>query len=165
MRNEYIISSTDAHKSEKIIREFLFGICDTVKITEVKWRDGLIFGVKKLGGENDPKFLEILEALKPSFVKKITDHKRFNDIEQGKSEFTHYLYHLDQAVKNKINEDGLLWLLADEPKNFYGFEDPNFYQGETKIASITSHHSTIFLYLTDSEKEEMDSLGMVFNQD
>jgi len=73
-RIEYTVSSYKAtEKSEKNIRKFLLNKSDSIRLTEIYWNDLGFFKIRKFGGEKDPKFIEVLNKLKPFFIKKITN--------------------------------------------------------------------------------------------
>ncbi len=86
-RIEYTLSFDKAEKSEKVVREFLLNNSDSIRLTEVHGLKIGFFKINRLGGDKDEKFIEMLDQIKPFFIKKITNNKKYNDIEQGKISF------------------------------------------------------------------------------
>jgi len=164
-RKEYTIwDYKKIKKSEKIIRNFLLKNSDTLRLTEHKWSEIKFFKIKRHGGEKDEKFVSVLELLKPYFIKKVISDKKFNDIKQlGKSEFTHYLYKLSPKLKSLLNKETLFWHHCFESKNFYGFEDPTFYNKNTMLACAVTHEPYIVLYLTQQEKKLLEKQEVLFD--
>jgi hypothetical protein len=150
MRKEYTISFNRARKSEKVIRDFLLKKSNIIRLTKIYWSEFKFPQIKKFGGENDPNFAKVLNNLKPAFIKKITNNKRFNDMDQGKKLFDHYFYKITPEVKELINKETLFWNSA-KSEHFYGFEDLTFYQDDTMIGSVITHEPIVILYLNDVE--------------
>ncbi|MBI4159418.1 hypothetical protein HY500_04135 [Candidatus Woesearchaeota archaeon] len=164
-RKEYIIwDYKKLKKSEKTIRKFLLKNSDTLRLTEHHWVHIKFFKLKRHGGEKDDRFVSILEKLKQHFIKKVTSDKKFNDLKQpGNFKFNHYFYKLSPKLKSLLNEETLLWHHCFESKNFYGFEDPTFYNKKNMLACIVTHEPYIILYLTEQEKKSLEKQGVLFN--
>jgi hypothetical protein len=146
---EYTISFANAQKSEKAIRKYLLDNSDTIRLTEYAWTE-LEFFKFKLG-------------LKAFFKRKVVNNTKYNDVRQSKdSRFTHYFYKLTPKLKKILNTETLFWN-AMFSKAFYGFEDPTFYNKETKIGCVLTHEPMVFLYLTEKQKKELEKKGVVFD--
>src|SRR6185369_11571661 len=150
---EYYISDRDVLKAKKdIILDFLLQGSDSVRLTEQKWTELGVFSYKKLGGENDEKFHATLKGLEKDYVKKETNNKKYNDIEQpGKSLFTHYFYRLSDEIRDKFKNDPVLFEAMNLPVCFYGFDDPVFYKDEKMVGGMITHENMVFLSLSDEE--------------
>jgi hypothetical protein len=162
---EYTISFANAQKSEKAIRKYLLDNSDTIRLTEYAWTELEFFKFKlaKYGGEKDEKFKSTLEGLKAFFKRKVVNNTKYNDVRQSKdSRFTHYFYKLTPKLKKILNTETLFWN-AMFSKAFYGFEDPTFYNKETKIGCVLTHEPMVFLYLTEKQKKELEKKGVVFD--
>jgi hypothetical protein len=167
-RKQYTLSFDKAQESEKIVRTFLLENSNIVRLTEISWTEIGFFKIKRFGGEKDRKFVETLEKLEPFFLKKITNNKRFDDIEQGKkSRFNHYYYRLSPILKSSINKQTLIWNSfppCSEILIFYGFEDLTFYKDDEMIGSVITHEPIIILHLTEPEKKKLEKQGVVFDK-
>ena len=163
IRKEYSLSFDKAEKSEQAVRKFLLRNSDSVRLTEVHSVELGFFKIKRRGGEKDRRFIETLEKLKPFFIKKIINNKKFNDIEQSKkAKFTHYLYRLSPKLKLIINQEKLFFNYPNT-KDLYGFEDPTFYKNDLMIGSVITHEPIIIMYLTVTEKSTLEKKGVVFD--
>ena len=162
-RKKYTISFDKAKKSEQTIRKFLLCNSDSVRLTEVHSIEFGFFKINKKVGEKDKKFIETLEKLKPFFIKRITNNKKFNDIEQSKkAKFNHYFYRLSPTLKSIINKEKLFFNYPNI-EVLCGFEDPTFYKDDVMIGSIITHEPIIILYLTVMEKSTLEKNGAFFD--
>ncbi len=173
-RKEYLVYLDESKEVEKIIRMFLFRNSDTVRLTRQDWGydtqtckhikggtpdpeypDTVIFG-----DNNDPKFIKTLKNLKPNLIKKIVNRRRYDcETEDRDFEVEHLYFKLSKKLKDLISEETLIWN-CEYSKHFYGFEDPNFYKDDVKIAKVTTHHGNVMLYLMDAEKKELEKEGL-----
>ncbi len=165
MRREHTISFDRAIKAEKAIRTFLLRESNVVRFTEVHWSELSPLKLEKLGGDEDIKFINALNMLHPFFIKKITNNKRFNDIPQRKSfKYNHYFFRLTPKLKRLLTKETLFWSsMPPYSTSFYGLEDPTFYKEEGMIGSIITHEPIAILYLTASEKKELQRKGVKFD--
>jgi hypothetical protein len=164
MKKEYWIEHKQAWKSEKILRAFLFKKADRVRLTYTPWTEGFFKRIRH-GSENDPKWIETKENLRPYFVRKVINNKRFNNLEQGKHTFTHYFFRLTETLKEMLTKETLIWLVNPPASKgpFYCFEDPTFYNGDKMIGGVITHEPYLFLYLTDAERKQLEKKGLSFN--
>ncbi|MBI3032350.1 hypothetical protein HYY69_02655 [Candidatus Woesearchaeota archaeon] len=167
MNCEYFWQYSRNKKHELLIRQFLLVKADTLRLTRIintEWK--FPFRFVKYGDDNDKRFLQTLALLRPYFIKKIANNKRFNDISQGNNQFEHYFYQLSKQMKQKINKNTLFWWKAEPyiTGDFYCLEDPCFYRGKEMISVVVSHEQYIILYLTSSEREKFERQGIIFEK-
>ena len=87
VRKEYVLEGKRAIKHESKIRKFLLTHSDTLRLTEnqgLKIR--LPFLIVELNflkrGSRDRKFVRTLQRLRPFFINRVTNKKKYNDITQ-----------------------------------------------------------------------------------
>ncbi len=165
VRTEYTLSFDNAEESEEIVREFLLKNSDSLRLTEVHSINLGFFKINRDGGVKDEKFIETLDRIKPFFIKRITNNKKYNNIEQRKkAKFTHYFFKLSPKIKKMISQSTLFWNYAPLSHGlFYGFEDPTFYKKDIMIGCVITHEPIILLYLTPKEKLKLEKKGVFFD--
>ncbi len=150
-------------KTEPVLREFLLKNCNVLRLTQIEWKEGLIFR-KSFGGEKDSKFQNTLKKLNKYFIKSEQNNKLYEVEQFKKSKFTHYFYKISQEVKKMINQETIFWLtIPPITKNFYGFENPAFYKNDKLKAHIISHENMVMLNLDYKEKEYFSRKGIELN--
>ena len=156
-RNEYFCEPC-TQAQEKVVRTFLLKKSNIVRLTAVTWSEISWFKIRRFGGHRDLCFREIFGQLKPFFLKKVVNNKRYNNIVQSKrSKFTHYFFMLSPEIKKKLQEETLFWTIYQTiSKYFYGFEDPVFYSDEIMIGSVITHMRQLNLFLRDEEKKALE---------
>jgi len=163
MQQKFVVEMHTDEKVEKILRNFLLRNSNILRLTAVKWIEvsWLILWRRK-GGDNDPLFKKTKERLQKYFLKKIINNKRFDDVVQRKkARYEHYFYKLSANLRKSLNEETLFWPFPPESsKNFYGFEDSTFYRDGHKLGCVISHENYVFLYLTPSEKKQLERLDI-----
>ena len=136
---------------ENLIRNYLLRNADSVRLTNIQWTD--IFKFKKYGTENDPIFLKTINNLKGDFIKKSKDDG-----------YWYYYFRLSAKLKSIFNKETLFWgATPSYSKNFYALEDPTFYKRKIIIGRIITHERIVSLYLTNTEKENLERKNINFN--
>ena len=165
MKKEYWVEEQQALKFESELRSFLFQKADMLRLTYEPWTEGFFWWRVRHGAENDPEWIRTKENLRLFFMKKVVNNKRFNDLEQGKWKYTHYFFRLTRKIKDMLTHETLFWSVnppvAGGP--FYCFEDPTFYKGDDLIGGVISDMPYVFLYLTDTERKQLEKKGLLLS--
>lgn len=145
---------------EKIIRKFLLSKSNNIRLTRIQWYEFL--PPKKLGTDEDLKFIGCSKNLEKSLIKRILANWKYNHIIQSKeNNIEHYIYKITNKIRLLINKETLFW--NSSPPNsigFYGFEDPTFYKKDELIGGIISHEKMIYINLSDNEKKSITKKGI-----
>lgn len=148
-------------KSEKVIRMFLFKNCDTISLTQLQWSVIGKEGTTKCGGKRDKSFIRSIDSLQKDFMKKVVSHERYGEFYSKNKKYEHYYYRLSNRIKNLIVKETLFWT-AFGSRGFYGFEDPLFFKKGLLISTINSYDYILKIFLSDSEKDELEKRGVNF---
>jgi hypothetical protein len=141
------IDQNDKSK-EKSLRNFLLKNSDTLRLTRFVWRDNFFW---KKGHDEDHDFIKNFSNLKSSFLRKIENNKRFNDIEQGKR-FEHYFFRINGKIKKLLDKETLFFYPpVGKACSFYAFEDPTFYKKGKMVGGAISHENQVFFYLNERD--------------
>ena len=153
----------DPKRGEKIelaLRNYFLSVADSVRLTNkviTLFKLGFPM-VKQIGGPKDKIFHESLKVLESDFIKKTTDNELYFVEQGGNKTFDHYFYRLSPRIKDKIHKTWLFWL-SDSPE-FYGFEDPAFYQGDRLVGYVVSHETYVTLVLSDEDANKLEHQGV-----
>lgn len=163
MKKEYWIEEDQCYQCENVLRNFFIKKADRMRVTHVPWTEGFFWRVRH-GTENDLEWIKTKESIRPFFIKKVVNNKRFNDLEQGKWKYTHYFFRLTKEIKDMLTKETLLWPVNPPASSgsFYCFEDPTFYKGNNLIGGVVTHEPYTFLYLTDIERKQLEKKCLTF---
>lgn len=154
-RKEYFLEARDQN-IRKEIEEFFLRHATVVRFTHRPWIQ--LFSFKKKATEQDPLFQQTLELLKSDFQSQETNNMLYNFMPQSKrASYTHYTYRLSDRMKGLLRQQGIF---RDIEGVLYGFFDPMFFIDQTMLGYLISHESTLGLYLTDEEHDELQAKGV-----
>ena len=133
-----------------------------VQFTRHQWKNISLFCWKRCGHDSDPAFQRVRQQLEQYTIKNVSRPLQYGHVLKGKEP---YWYKLSPALKFKFKHSGLLWdIYISSPKNqWYGFENPYFYQKTHLIGGVISHEPMIFLHLNQAEKTKLEKKGVVFH--
>ncbi|MEJ0021831.1 MAG: hypothetical protein WDN47_04660 [Candidatus Doudnabacteria bacterium] len=174
---EYMVWFSRSDATEPAIRNFFFTNSNTVRFTryfskKLNFLNFINFEMGKSSVEpgfveKEQRFLKQFSELKEDFVKEVRDNTKYNDIEQGvwnkNKLFVHYFFNLSDKMKQKLNETLLVWWPHSD-KQFYGLEDPTFYNNRQMIGSVITHESAAMLNITPDEKGFLIKQGVIFDE-
>jgi len=156
----YNISFDSAREQEEMVRKYLLEKADIVRYTNYpnEWALGILVIIpfpiyKNCRGK---EFQKSLQEFKADFIKKETNNMLYNGVPQENHLVDHYYYRLSDRMKKFINEITLL-------SNPLGFADPTFYKENKIICSIISHEPVFVFILDDSERQELNQKGIIFD--
>lgn len=157
----FTLNDPDFTAFEEVIRNFLVGFCEILKLTQLSWSVLAQGGTCKYGGKKDRRFLKTLDNLAPDFIKTITNHNRYDETFFYNKNYNHSYYKLSQNIAELLNDESLLWT-ADGSMAFYGFEDPTFIRNGKIKGSVNSYERILRIYLKETERSDFEKMGVIF---
>ena len=150
----------DVGKAEPIIREFCLVNSDTVRFTRITPH----VNFKKIGTNNDEKFIKNMYNLSEFFLQKTVNNIRYENIEQmPNSKYEHYFYRLSTKMKDLINNQTILYDPVYSEK-FYCLDDPLFYKSGKLLGGCITHEPYFILDIDESQKATFEKRGLWLNE-
>lgn len=148
MKSEYLVNF-NIQADEALVKDFVIKQSNIVSLRRT-WSIGCWpISFTLIGGDKDPRFKELLSELANQFIRKETDKGKYNQ---------RYYYALEGEVKKRLHGSG--WFFLGYEEEFFGFEDPEFYCNEAKVAYVIGHERYIFLFLDDTQKDFLTAGGI-----